>query len=64
MKKTVDVAVPIGPVHPCWKEPIRIQVRDERRTGTLRRVELGEMKKGIKRMKRGTPRQSAYGSTD
>ena len=25
MKKVVDVSLPIGPVHPCFKEPARIK---------------------------------------
>lgn len=57
MKKTVDVAVPIGPVHPCWKEPIRIKCATKGEQVLSAEVELGYMKKGIERIMRGRPWQ-------
>jgi Ni,Fe-hydrogenase III large subunit len=26
MKRTVDVNIPLGPIHPCFKEPARLKV--------------------------------------
>jgi len=57
MKKTVDVAVPIGPVHPCWKEPVRIKCETKGELVLSAEVELGYMKKGIERIMRGRPWQ-------
>ena len=25
MKRTVDVNIPLGPIHPCFKEPARLK---------------------------------------
>lgn len=57
MKKTVDVSIPLGPIHPCFKEPARIKC--ETRGEYVERVEmeLGYMKKGIERIMRGRPWQ-------
>jgi energy-converting hydrogenase A subunit O len=57
MKKTVDVSIPLGPIHPCFKEPARIKC--ETRGEYIERVEmeLGYMKKGIERIMRGRPWQ-------
>lgn len=57
MKRTVDVSIPLGPVHPCFKEPMRIkcEAKGERVTGA--EVELGYMKKGIERIMKGRPWQ-------
>ncbi len=57
MKKTVDVSIPIGPVHPCWKEPIRIKCETAGERVRRAEVELGYMKKGIERIMRGRPWQ-------
>lgn len=57
MKRTVDVNIPLGPVHPCFKEPARLkcETRGERVIGA--EVELGYMKKGIERIMKGRPWQ-------
>ncbi|WP_067050149.1 hydrogenase large subunit [Methanofollis ethanolicus] len=57
MKKTVDVAIPIGPVHPCWKEPVRIKCETRGEHVLSAEVEMGYMKKGIERIMRGRPWQ-------
>ncbi|TAJ44102.1 hydrogenase large subunit [Methanofollis fontis] len=57
MKRTVDVAVPLGPVHPCWKEPIRIKCETKGELVYNTEVELGYMKKGIERIMQGRPWQ-------
>ncbi|MHC1626020.1 MAG: hydrogenase large subunit [Methanoculleaceae archaeon] len=57
MKKTVDVSIPIGPVHPCWKEPIRIKCETAGERVLATEVEMGYMKKGIERIMRGRPWQ-------
>jgi energy-converting hydrogenase A subunit O len=59
MKRTVDVNIPLGPIHPCFKEPARVkcETKGERVIGA--EVELGYMKKGIERiMKAGPGRRS------
>ena len=57
MKRSVDVNIPLGPIHPCFKEPIRLkcEAKGERITGA--EVELGYMKKGIERIMKGRPWQ-------
>jgi energy-converting hydrogenase A subunit O len=57
MKRTVDVNIPLGPIHPCFKEPARLkcETRGERVIGA--EVELGYMKKGIERIMKGRPWQ-------
>ena len=57
MKRTVDVSIPLGPIHPCFKEPVRLkcEARGELITGA--EVELGYMKKGIERIMKGRPWQ-------
>ena len=57
MKRIVDVNIPLGPIHPCFKEPIRLkcEAKGERITGA--EVELGYMKKGIERIMKGRPWQ-------
>jgi energy-converting hydrogenase A subunit O len=57
MKKTVDVSIPLGPVHPCWKEPIRLKCETAGERVIRTEVELGYMKKGIERIMRGRPWQ-------
>ncbi|MBT0733258.1 nickel-dependent hydrogenase large subunit [Methanoculleus bourgensis] len=57
MKKTVDVSIPLGPVHPCWKEPVRIKCETAGERVLRTEVELGYMKKGIERIMRGRPWQ-------
>ncbi|KUG21089.1 energy conserving hydrogenase eha large subunit [hydrocarbon metagenome] len=57
MKKTVDVSIPIGPMHPCWKEPIRLKCETIGERVLRTEVELGYMKKGIERIMRGRPWQ-------
>ena len=57
MKRTVDVNIPLGPIHPCFKEPARLkcEAKGERIVGA--EVELGYMKKGIERIMKGRPWQ-------
>lgn len=57
MKRTVDVNIPLGPIHPCFKEPARLkcEAKGERIIGA--EVELGYMKKGIERIMKGRPWQ-------
>jgi energy-converting hydrogenase A subunit O len=57
MKRIVDVNIPLGPVHPCFKEPVRLkcEAKGERIIGA--EVELGYMKKGIERIMKGRPWQ-------
>ncbi len=57
MKKTVDVSIPLGPVHPCWKEPVRLKCETAGERVLRAEVELGYMKKGIERIMRGRPWQ-------
>jgi energy-converting hydrogenase A subunit O len=57
MKKTVDVSIPLGPVHPCWKEPVRLKCETSGERVLRTEVELGYMKKGIERIMRGRPWQ-------
>jgi energy-converting hydrogenase A subunit O len=57
MKRTVDVSIPLGPVHPCWKEPARIKCVTRGELVESAEVELGYMKKGIERIMRGRPWQ-------
>ena len=57
MKKTVDVSIPLGPVHPCWKEPVRLKCETAGERVLRVEVELGYMKKGIERIMRGRPWQ-------
>jgi len=57
MKKIVDVSIPIGPINPCWKEPIRLKCETSGERVLRTEVELGYMKKGIERIMRGRPRQ-------
>jgi len=57
MKRTVDVNIPLGPIHPCFKEPVRLkcEAKGERIIGA--ELELGYMKKGIERIMKGRPWQ-------
>jgi energy-converting hydrogenase A subunit O len=57
MKRTVDVSVPIGPMHPCWKEPARVKCETKGEYVVRAEVELGYMKKGIERIMKGRPWQ-------
>jgi len=57
MKRTVDVSIPLGPVHPCFKEPARIKCETRGEYVIAAEVELGYMKKGIERIMRGRPWQ-------
>jgi len=57
MKKTVDVALPVGPMHPCWKEPVRLKCEMKGEHVLACEVELGYAKKGIERIMRGRPWQ-------
>ncbi|MDD1672279.1 MAG: nickel-dependent hydrogenase large subunit [Methanomicrobiales archaeon] len=57
MKKVVDVSFPVGPVHPCWKEPVRLKCETKGEKVLQAEVELGYMKKGIERIMRGRPWQ-------
>ncbi len=57
MKKTVDVSIPLGPVHPSWKEPARIKCMTKGEKVISAEMELGYMKKGIERIMRGRPWQ-------
>ncbi|MDD1707320.1 MAG: nickel-dependent hydrogenase large subunit [Methanoregulaceae archaeon] len=57
MKRTVDVSIPLGPVHPCWKEPARVKCETKGEYVVSAEVELGYMKKGIELIMRGRPWQ-------
>ncbi len=57
MKKTVDVSIPLGPMNPCWKEPLRLKCETAGERVIRTEVELGYMKKGIERIMRGRPWQ-------
>lgn len=57
MKRRVDVSIPLGPVHPCWKEPARVKCETKGEYVVSAEVELGYMKKGIERIMRGRPWQ-------
>ncbi|NYT06875.1 MAG: hypothetical protein GKC05_01270 [Methanomicrobiales archaeon] len=57
MKRTVDVSIPVGPVHPCWKEPARVKCETKGEYVLSAEVELGYMKKGIERIMKGRPWQ-------
>jgi len=57
MKKTVDVSIPLGPVHPIFKEPCRVKCETFGERVLSAEVELGYMKKGIERIMVGRPWQ-------
>ncbi|MDR3101778.1 MAG: nickel-dependent hydrogenase large subunit [Methanocalculaceae archaeon] len=57
MKKVVDVSLPIGPVHPCFKEPARIKCETCGERVIATEVELGYVKKGIEKIMVGRPWQ-------
>lgn len=57
MKKTVDISLPVGPMHPCFKEPCRIKCETRGEYVLAAEVELGYVKKGIERIMRGRPWQ-------
>ena len=57
MKRTVDVNIPLGPVHPCFKEPARLKCEAKGERIVSAEVELGYMKKGIERIMKGRPWQ-------
>jgi energy-converting hydrogenase A subunit O len=57
VKRTVDVSIPIGPVHPCWKEPTRVKCETKGEYVVRAEVELGYMKKGIEAIMKGRPWQ-------
>jgi energy-converting hydrogenase A subunit O len=57
MKRTVDVSIPLGPIHPCFKEPARLKCEAKGELIISAEVELGYMKKGIERIMRGRPWQ-------
>ncbi|MCK9314151.1 MAG: nickel-dependent hydrogenase large subunit [Methanocorpusculum sp.] len=57
MKKVVDVSLPIGPIHPCFKEPCRIKCETSGERVLTTEVELGYVKKGIEKIMIGRPWQ-------
>ena len=57
MKKIVDVSLPIGPVHPVFKEPCRIKCEMRGEQVLSAELELGYVKKGIERIMVGRPWQ-------
>ena len=57
MKRTVDVNIPLGPIHPCFKEPVRVKCETKGERVIAAEVELGYMKKGIERIMKGRPWQ-------
>lgn len=57
MKKVVDVSLPIGPVHPCFKEPARIKCETAGERVIATEIELGYVKKGIEKIMVGHPWQ-------
>jgi len=57
VKRTVDVSIPLGPIHPCFKEPARLKCEAKGERIVSAEVELGYMKKGIERIMRGRPWQ-------
>jgi energy-converting hydrogenase A subunit O len=57
MKRTVDVNIPLGPIHPCFKEPARLKCEAKGERIVAVEVELGYMKKGIERIMKGRPWQ-------
>lgn len=57
MKKVVDVSLPVGPVHPCFKEPVRIKCETAGERVLRTEVELGYVKKGIEKIMVGRPWQ-------
>ncbi len=57
MKKVVDVSLPIGPIHPCFKEPCRIKCETRGERVVTTEVELGYVKKGIEKIMIGRPWQ-------
>lgn len=57
MKKTVDVSLPVGPIHPCFKEPARIKCETAGERVLNTEVELGYVKKGIEKIMVGRPWQ-------
>ncbi len=57
MKKIVDVSLPIGPIHPCFKEPCRIKCETRGERVVTTEVELGYVKKGIEKIMIGRPWQ-------
>lgn len=57
MKKVVDVSLPVGPVHPCFKEPCRIKCETRGERVVTTEVELGYVKKGIEKIMVGRPWQ-------
>lgn len=57
MKKTVDVSIPIGPLHPSWKEPARLKCETRGEFVLRAEIELGYVKKGIERIMKGRPWQ-------
>lgn len=57
MKKVVDVSLPVGPIHPCFKEPLRIKCETAGERILRTEVELGYVKKGIEKIMVGRPWQ-------
>ncbi|HKL97385.1 MAG TPA: nickel-dependent hydrogenase large subunit [Methanocorpusculum sp.] len=57
MKKVVDVSLPVGPIHPCFKEPCRIKCETQGERVISTEVELGYVKKGIEKIMVGRPWQ-------
>ena len=57
MKKIVDVSIPLGPMHPSFKEPCRLKCETAGERVISAELELGYMKKGIERIMRGRPWQ-------
>lgn len=57
MKKVVDVSLPVGPIHPCFKEPARIKCETAGERVLSTEVELGYVKKGIEKIMVGRPWQ-------
>ena len=57
MRKKVDVSLPIGPVHPIFKEPARIRCETAGEKVLSAEIDLGYVKKGIENIMKGRPWQ-------
>jgi energy-converting hydrogenase A subunit O len=57
MKKIVDLSIPLGPMHPVWKEPCRLKCETIGERVLRAELELGYMKKGIEWIMKGRPWQ-------
>ncbi|MDK2781846.1 MAG: energy-converting hydrogenase subunit, partial [Archaeoglobi archaeon] len=54
-----DLSIPLGPMHPAFKEPLRVKLKTEGEVVVGAEVDLGYVHRGIENIMKGKPWQKA-----